>query len=116
MPILTYDDFPMYMPGLSHFEALDRFRVRFTGYVKNNVNFIPFEVDTRVFPVPPYPEVEYPYFPVDNLPFYYTQAFLDDPIDIPQTSEEWVELTNNVKKLYDEDGRLAIFFNVLVPV
>lgn len=71
VPILTYDDFPMYISGLSHNEAVARFSVRFTGYVKNNVNFIPFEVDAWVFPIPPYPEVEYPYFPVEKMPYHY---------------------------------------------
>lgn len=71
VPILTYDDFPQYIPGLSRNEALARFRAKFTGYVKGVTGIVPVDVDTWVYPVPPYPEVDYPFFPTDRLPQYY---------------------------------------------
>lgn len=63
-----YDDFPQYIAGLSRNEALARFKAKFTGYVKALGGLTPIEVNTWVFPVPPYPEVEYPFFPMDKLP------------------------------------------------
>lgn len=80
IPLLSYDQFPQFFPGLDRSEAVERFLIRYTYYTKALTGLVPITVKAWAWPIPPYPEVEYPFYPVERLPSYYQACMYDAPV------------------------------------